>query len=106
MREEMTGRLLEQAEGTAKPVELEESLKTLGRQFKREHYNRRYCGIFFGRSLARHVEDYRALRDPQRASALEELSALYPSTLTQDIATLRTLETEADQIRALIVAAA
>lgn len=102
VREEMTGRLLAEMEGEAKPVELEESLKTLGRQFKREHYNRRYCGIFFGRSLARHAEHFHALRNPQQAAPLEQLSELYPATLTADIATLRTLETEADQIRALI----
>ncbi len=102
VREEMTGRLLDEMEGDAKPVELEESLKALGRQFKREHYNRRYCGIFFGRSLARHVESYQALRDPRRPATPEQLALLYPASLSADIGTLRTLEAEAGQIEALI----
>ncbi|SHH39159.1 M48 family metallopeptidase [Massilia sp. CF038] len=102
VREEMTGRLLESMEGEAQPVELEESLKTLGRQFKREHYNRRYCGIFFGRSLTRHAETYQALRDPARPALIEQLATLYPASLTADITALRALETEAAQIEALI----
>ena len=102
LREEMTGHLLEQMDGKAKPVELEESLKTLGRQFKREYYNRRYCGIFFGRALARHAEQYQALRNPHLPASMDQLANLYPASLTDDIASLRTLETEAGQIRALI----
>lgn len=100
VREQMTAALL--GEGEAKAVELEESLKTLARQFKREHFNRRYCGVYFGRSLARHVEKYEQLRDPRRPSELSEMAAMYPSSLMQDVQALRTLETEAGQIQALI----
>jgi len=100
VREQMTATLL--GEGDAKAVELEESLKTLARQFKREQFNRRYCGVYFSRSLARHVEKYEDLRDPGRASELGEMAAMYPASLMQDVQALRTLETEAGQIQALI----
>ncbi len=100
VRQDATARLLDQ--GTAASVDLEESLKTLGRQFKREHFNRRYCGIFFGRSLARHVEQYQQLRDPAYQGELGELAGMYPVSLSADVQALRTLETEHAQLEALI----
>lgn len=100
VRRDMTARLLEGEE--AKQVELEESLKTLGRQFKREQFNRRYCGIFFGRSLGRHTSDYKALRSEQHCASLAELPRLYPDSLAQDVQLLRSLETQHAQLRALI----
>ena len=100
VREDMTAKLL--GESDAATVELEESLKTLARQFKREHFNRRYCGIFFGRSLARHVDTCQQLRDPQYRGEIGELAGLYPESLAQDVQALRTLETQRGQLEALI----
>ena len=100
VREDITRDLL--GESKAKEVELEESLKTLGRQFKREHYNRRYCGVFFGRMLARHVNTHQQLRDPQYQADIAELASMYPDSLTADVHTLRSLETQLGQIDALI----
>lgn len=100
VREQMTARLLGESE--AAPVELEESLKALARQFKREQYNRRYGGAFFGRSLTRHASTLQELRNPARASSLEELASLYPESLKHDVQQLRALETEQGQLRGLI----
>jgi Zn-dependent protease with chaperone function len=100
LREQMTARVLGESQAAA--VELEESLKTLARQFKREQYNRRYCGIFFGRQLARHVDKYQQLRDPHCKADIAELAALYPESLAADVHALRALETQAGQLQALI----
>lgn len=100
VREHMTGKLLGEEDAAA--VELEESLKTLGRQFKREYFNRRYCGIFFGRSLARHVEHYQQLREPAYQADMAGLADLYPQSLAQDVHALRILETQCGQLQALV----
>jgi Zn-dependent protease with chaperone function len=100
LREEMTAQVLGESE--AKAVELEESLKTLGKQFKREQYGRRYNGIYFGRSLARHVDRPSGLRATARVPALDELAAMYPVSLGDDMQLLRTLETERAQVEAIV----
>ncbi len=104
LREEMTARLLGESE--AKAVELEESLKELGSQFKREQYHRRYCGIYFGRTLTRHANAMRTLRDPAHKASLDGAAALYPSSLTQDMQLLRGLNDETGQLQALIAGVA
>jgi Zn-dependent protease with chaperone function len=104
LREEMTARLLGESE--AKAVELEESLKELGSQFKREQYHRRYCGIYFGRSLTRHAASLAALRDAAHAASKDGMAALYPASLTQDMQLLRSLNDELGQLQALIAGVA
>ena len=99
LRELMTARLLGESE--AQPVALEDSLKALARQFTREQYHRRYCGAYFGRALARHVEHPAKLRDPARPSSLDELAQLYPASLADDVAQLRILDSEAQQLDAI-----
>lgn len=100
VREQATARLL--GESQANAVELEESLKTLAKQFKREQYNRRYCGVYFGRPLARHADKHWALRDTLFKADMTQLAGMYPDSLIDDIATLRVLESESGQIEALI----
>lgn len=100
LRQLMTERLL--GEGKAEAVELEQSLTTLGHQFKREQYSRRYCGIYFGRHLARHVASHAQLRDPAMKVSLDGLPSLYPATLAADIQALRALEAESGQLQAVI----
>lgn len=100
LREQMTARVLGESEAAA--VELEESLRTLAKQFKREQYNRRYCGVYFGRPLARHVDNYTALRDPAYRPSAADLATMYPDSLAADVQQLRTLHSELGQLRALI----
>jgi Zn-dependent protease with chaperone function len=100
LREQMTQRLL--GKGEAELVDLEESLNALASPFKREQYNRRYCGIYFGRALTRHAASLSQLRDGDYAAEPEALATLYPASLTGDVHLLRSLEDERDQLDALI----
>lgn len=100
LREQTTQRLL--GKGEAELVDLEESLKALASPFKREQYNRRYCGIYFGRALTRHAASLSQLRDGDYAAEPEALATLYPASLTGDVHLLRSLEDERDQLDALI----
>ncbi|RSZ55705.1 M48 family metalloprotease [Massilia atriviolacea] len=101
LREQLTRSLLV---GDHKPtfVDLEESLKTLARPFKREQFSRRYCGIYFSRALTRHASDLTQLRDAHYAASPDSLASLYPATLTDDVHLLRTLKDERNQLDALI----
>ncbi|NHZ40563.1 M48 family metallopeptidase [Massilia aquatica] len=101
LREQITRTLLV---GDHKPtfVELEESLKTLARPFKREQYSRRYCGIYFSRALTRHASALTQLRDAHYAASPATLASLYPATLTDDVHQLRNLSDERTQLDALI----
>ncbi|NHZ77846.1 M48 family metalloprotease [Massilia sp. CCM 8695] len=100
LREQMTRSLLGDSRST--PVDLEESLKTLALPFQREQYNRRYCGVYFGRPLTRHASALSQLRDGHYAAAPDTLASLYPATLTDDVQLLRTLQDERGQLDALI----
>lgn len=101
LREQMTRTLLV---GDHKPafIDLEESLKTLARPFKREQFSRRYCGIYFSRPLTRHASALTQLRDAHYAASPATLASLYPATLTEDVHLLRTLKDERKQLDALI----
>ncbi|MFB9245748.1 M48 family metallopeptidase [Massilia antarctica] len=100
LREQMTSRLL--GEGESTPIDLEESLKLLARPFKREQYNRRYCGVYFARPLTRHAQSLAQLREGHYPAAPEALGTLYPASLTADVHLLRTLQDERAQLDALI----
>ncbi|HEX8614276.1 MAG TPA: M48 family metallopeptidase [Telluria sp.] len=101
LREQITRSLLV-GDGKSTLVDLEDSLKALARPFKREQYSRRYCGIYFGRTLTRHASALAQLRDSHYAASPDTLASLYPATLTDDVHLLRTLEDERGQLDALI----
>jgi Zn-dependent protease with chaperone function len=100
LREQMTVRLLDS--GDNEPAPIEDSLRKLGKVYRREHYKQRYCGVYFGRSMARHAEKFEQLRDPSRAAPLEELAQMYPASLKELVQRRRMLEGETGQLQALI----
>ncbi|WP_217428477.1 M48 family metallopeptidase [Rugamonas rivuli] len=100
LREQMTAKLMGNPEQPA--PELEESLRRLGKIYRREHFKQRYCGIYFGRALTRHVGNAGQLRDPSHPAAVDELAQLYPDTLKELVQRQRMLDGEAGQLRALI----
>ena len=102
LRERMTAHLLEGQEGKAEPAELEESLKRLAKEYRREHFQSRYCGVYFGRSLTRHAAKAAELRAARDAQPAAEASALYPLSLKDDVRQLRQLQEERAQLSALI----
>jgi Zn-dependent protease with chaperone function len=102
LRQRMTAHLLEGQEGKAEPVDLEESLKRLAKEYRREHFQGRYCGVYFGRSLTRHVATPAELRAARDAQPAAEASALYPVSLKDDVRQLRQLQEERAQLSALI----
>ncbi|WP_426344177.1 M48 family metallopeptidase [Pseudoduganella sp. R-32] len=102
LRQRMTTHLLEGQEGKAEPVELEESLKRLAKEYRREHFQSRYCGVYFGRSLTRHAAQAAELRAARNAQPAAEASALYPVSLKEDVRQLRQLQEERAQLSAVI----
>lgn len=101
LREQMTAQLLGDT-GEAQPVDIEATLTRLGKQFGREYLNRRYCGVYLGRDLARHADRLAQLRDPRLAASIDHMARLYPDSLKADMQRMRTLESEIGQISALI----
>ncbi len=102
LRQRMTVHLLEGQEGKAEPVELEDSLKRLAKEYRREHFQSRYCGVYFGRSLTRHAAQAAELRAVRNAQPAAEASALYPVSLKDDVRQLRQLQEERAQLSAVI----
>ncbi|KRC02623.1 M48 family metalloprotease [Duganella sp. Root198D2] len=102
LRQRMTAHLLEGQEGEAAPVELEDSLKRLAKEYRREHFQSRYCGVYFGRSLTRHAAQAGELRAARNAQPAAEASALYPVSLKEDVRQLRQLQEERAQLSAVI----
>jgi Zn-dependent protease with chaperone function len=100
LREQMTAALLDG--GEKEPAPLEESLRKLGKIYRREHYKQRYCGVYFGRPLTRHAAKVEQLRDPSRAAPVEELAQMYPASLKELVQRRRALEGESGQLQALI----
>lgn len=104
LRQRMTAQLLDGRAADAPPLEetdLEASLRKLGEQYRREQYHRRYCGIYFGRALTRHVARAAELVAPESA-AEGDASQFYPPSLRADVAQLRALADERDQLQALV----
>jgi Zn-dependent protease with chaperone function len=102
LRQRMTTQLLEGQEGNAAPTALEESLKRLAKEYRREHFQSRYCGVYFGRSLTRHAAKAAELRAARDAQAAGAASALYPVTLKDEVRQLRQLQEERAQLAAVI----
>jgi Zn-dependent protease with chaperone function len=87
----------------AEPVALEQSLTKLNEEYGRAYYKREYRGAYLGRALAQHARSAADLYDPtpRPESLAQDLDALYPATLAQDLERLRTLEEETQTLQAL-----
>jgi Zn-dependent protease with chaperone function len=102
LKEQMTARLLEGAGEEIAPVPLEESMERLARDYGREQYHGRYCGLYFGRTLTRHAASMAQLRAERDGATAGDASALYPESLKEDVQQLRQLYAERGQLEALI----
>jgi Zn-dependent protease with chaperone function len=100
LREQVTARLLGEA-GKATPVGEDESLQALDRQFERESLKSRYRGAYFGRSIVRCAADPQALHEPLSLPGAAEFDRLYPEALAAQVESLRRLEKDVEQLRAL-----
>ncbi|HEX7987862.1 MAG TPA: M48 family metallopeptidase, partial [Duganella sp.] len=100
LREQMTATLL--GDSDVEPAPLAETLRKLGKSYRREHYKQRYCGIYFGRQIARHAASVEQLRDPLAAAPVDPLAQCYPPALTETTRRGRVLEGEVAQLKALI----
>jgi Zn-dependent protease with chaperone function len=100
LREQVTAGLLGEP-GTATPVSEDESLQALDRQFERESLKSRYRGTYFGRSIVRCAADVQALHEPLSLPGAAELDRLYPEALAAHMESLRSVEKEVAQLRAL-----
>jgi Zn-dependent protease with chaperone function len=87
------------------PAGLAHSLAALERQFQREPFEARYCGVYFRRPLTRHVCGHRQLRDPAPPAPSGDDAPLYPASLREEVRRLRRLEPELGQLSALIAGA-
>ncbi|AVR98843.1 heat-shock protein HtpX [Pseudoduganella armeniaca] len=101
LRERMSVALVGDPEPPLAPVPLPDTLQKVARLYRREQFNRRYCGVYFGRDLARHAVNAADLRQLAPADATPG-AALYPATLRDDVRQLRELREERDQLQALV----
>lgn len=100
LRERVTADLL--GKGGPAPLDPGQSLRALDRQFRREHFEARYCGVYFRRPLTRHASVHAQLRDPLWPCTPGDAPGFYPASLRDDVRRLRQLEPELDQLSALI----
>lgn len=100
LREHMSVALVGNPESLT-AIALPDTLQKVARLYRREQFNRRYCGVYFGRDIARHATAAADLRQPVPADAAAGAS-LYPATLRGDVRQLRELREERDQLRALV----
>lgn len=100
LREQISTTLLGEADKEA-PA-LEESLRKLGKMYRREQFKQRYCGMYFGRALTRGVAKPGQLRNPGHAAPLDDLALFYPETLKNLVRRRRALDSERGQLEALI----
>ena len=99
VRERMTALLLQSKE--AEPESMVDSVTALHRQMDREFLDRRYRGVYLGRSVVRAAARPDALVGPPPADWRGELDRLYPEDLITDVTSWRRLSQEVDQLRAL-----
>jgi Zn-dependent protease with chaperone function len=87
-----------QSLGEAPTAEPADTLARLAERFARPHLEARYHGVYFGRAIARGVDDPAALTGEGEVA---DLPQLYPLRLAGDVERLRELERELGQLRAL-----
>lgn len=83
------------------PVPMQVSLQHLDAQFKREHLNGRYRGVYWGRSAVRYARSIDTLYDTSTSFDATACDDLYPPALTDDVEQLRAQEKEMEQLQAL-----
>lgn len=101
----LRGRMSSVLVGAAEQLEdvaLADSLQKVSRLYRREQFNRRYCGVYFGRDLARHAPSAADLRQPAAAADVAQGATLYPAALRDDVRQLRELREEREQLHALV----
>lgn len=105
LREKMSDRLFQAANESAKAglVSLEVSREQLNRQFDRRYFDRSYRGAYLGRSIVCHAANLEDLYDPQSSNDNlgQNLTSLYPESLSTDLEKLRVLEKEKGALEAL-----
>lgn len=99
LREQLTAVVLEAQE--TEPVPIEESVRALDVWFDRESLKSRYRGLYIGRSVVRGVARPEMLVAEAPPAWRDQLDALYPASLSDDVAHLRLLRQEVAQLRAL-----
>ena len=99
VRETVSRLTLGKQEG-ATVIEIEAAVAMLDEKFSRESLDRRYRGVYLDRSVVRPAKRPAQLyASPE--GALEQLSSLYPESLSQDLERLRTVEKEAALLEAV-----
>lgn len=83
------------------PVAVEESLTKFDEEYSKSYLDRRYQGIYLGRSIARRLESTESIYDAEPEDVVQALDQLYPESLSQDVETLRELESEKSILDAL-----
>ena len=99
VREQVSALMLESA--GKETVPLEQSVQALDEQFGREYLNSRYRGVYLGRSVVRSAARPEMLIESPPPTWRQQLGALYPESLIEDVARVRTLDKELEQLRAL-----
>lgn len=80
---------------------IEDSIRELDNQFDRESLNRRYRGVYLGRSVVHQVERAADLYGPSLEVSIADLDSLYPESLADDLEQLRNLEQEKAMLESL-----
>lgn len=92
LRQKMSAHLMRNPELPVPPID--ESLKTLDRDYEREYYKRFYRGTYLGRSITLGAASVEGLYSPAGSVSTDDLARLYPESLVADIEHLRNLYQE------------
>ena len=101
LRERISAHLAPESAKDAEVAPLEETLAAVDEQFRREYLDRRYRGVYLGRSAMRHAAGVADLYTEPQGDLAAALQALYPERLQEDLDRLRNLEREKSLLEAL-----
>ena len=101
LREQVTANMLAPPPEKATLIPTNETIKEINRQFSLVHLDPRYQGVYFGRSLTRHVADCSALYAEKSELQGVTLDTLYPDSLREDVRQLRSLDLELAQLKGI-----
>lgn len=104
VRTELTARMYAKEDQPSKLVPAEETTAALAESFARRYLDRRYRGVYLGRSVVRSaakVDDLYGSEVPTPDVLPAALAALYPASLTADLQRLRELTEERVVLTAL-----
>ncbi len=100
LRENVSARL-QQTATEAVPSPIEETLARFDKRFDHEYFDRRYRGVFLGRSPVLHTESISELYGTPEDDMNGALSTPHPASLTDQIERLRNLESELAQLESV-----